>query len=222
MEYTISQVIEEVEQQYGEVRKGTVEAFRAVLQKKGVLGKNKLMGQKEVDAFKKVCQMKDDSNTWVYCMEKAVQEEYGEDLVYEHHWTTKSKLKHLKWLIETGKVTSVPYLGEVDNNKEYWHAMYEIVLENLVDLGKIDVSFDESFYTDNNPCTYVLKGKDFTYYLFGKLNHVTKKEGVVIYYNDGLEFNIMRCDFVAMGPTDEGIIGELVKAIRKQKEQEKE
>lgn len=211
MVYTVEQVMSITGQ-----KQGTVEAYRVMLQEKGVLGKNKPLDEQHLRIFTKICSTKTDSETWQKAMERGIQTEYGEVLTQEFHWVPVTKLRHLHWLIQEKKVHKEKFalVEASDREKEHWHAIFEIMIGNFAELGKVESSFDGSFGTDANACIHVLVGKDFIYYLVGRRNSVTNREELAVFYNRGIEFNVMNCEFICCGAFDEGWIKEIMIALK--------
>ncbi|WP_459195736.1 hypothetical protein [Wukongibacter baidiensis] len=192
-------------------KRGTVEQFRSELQKFKLISNNQSLDDRAVNVFKKSIEYKkNEQNTWIDSMQKAIQEEYGEEMDLPFRWTREITLKHLIWQIKKG-IVSVESCDEDYENVDF-HVVYEIMIDNFKELGKTLDVYRGSFGTDGNPITtYKCTGVDYLYYIVGKYNHITKNEDIHVFYNDGLQFNIMKCKHVCGGSCRKGRLEELWK-----------
>lgn len=221
--YSVADIMEETGQ-----KRGTVEEYRNKLVGYKIISNNQPIKEKELQTFKKAIERKENSNnTWGECIEWAIQTMYGEEIHKEFFWTNESILKYILWLIKN-KLVQIKSNYEIANCKnldiseeenfkrnERFFVIYDLIIDNFKDLAETSDTFKGSWGTDGNGAiTWVLEGEDFIYYLVGKLNPITKKEEVQIFYNDGSKFNIMRCRYICGGPADDGKISEIWDSIR--------
>jgi hypothetical protein len=192
-------------------KRGTIEQFRDELQKYKLIGNNESLNGRAVEVFRKAIEYREDGQkTWSDAMQKAIQEEYGEEMELPFYWTKEIVLKHLIWEIKEGivKVAS----DDKNDNKMDFHVIYELMIDNFRELGKSSDVYKDSFGTDGNPIiTYKCIGRDYLYYLVGKYNHITENEDIHIFYNDGVQFNIMKCKHICGGSCEKGRLEELWK-----------
>lgn len=201
-------------------KRGTVEQFRSELQKFKLIANNESLDDRAVNVFKKAIEYKKaKQNTWIDSMQKAIQDEYGEEMELPFYWTKEIILKHLIWQIEKGEA-----IVKNDNTKyesEDFHVIYQIMIDNFKELGKTQDVYKGSFGTDGNPITtYKCIGNDYLYYVVGKYNHITANEDIHVFYNDGVKFNIMKCKHICGGSCRKGRMEELWKTCSKYKQDE--
>lgn len=199
-------------------KRGTVEQFRNELQKYKLIGNNESLDDRAVKVFKKVIEYKqNEQKTWIDSMERAIQEEYGEEMELPYYWTKEIILKHLIWQIEKG-IVSVKN-GETNYESEDFHIIYHVIIDNFKELGKNVEAYKGSFGTDGNPITtYKCIGKDYLYYVVGKYNHITGSEDIHVFYNDGAQFNIMKCRHICGGSCRKGRLEELWKVCSEKRD----
>lgn len=78
-------------------------------------------------------------------------------------------------------------------------------------MGKTIDVYNKCYGTDGNSAsTFICKGKDYIYYIVGKYNSLTKQEDVHVFYNDGIEFNLMKCKHICGGYSEKGRLKELL------------
>ena len=196
-------------------KRGTIEQFRSELSKCGLLANNQELDNRAVEVFKKSIEYKNcDSKTWTIAMQRAIQEEYGEEMKLPFDWHPNTILRNLIWEIENEYVevfSDRSNSGDVD-----FHVIYEIIIDNFKELAKSFEVYDESFGTDGNPITtYKCVGEGYIYYIVGKYNHITEDEDVHVFYNEGNKFNIMKCKHICGGSARRGKISELLNICRK-------
>lgn len=197
-------------------KRGTIEQFRSVLQKYRLIEKHQSLDKRAVTTFMKAVEYKEaKENNWIESIERAIQYEYGEEMVLPHIWTRKIVLKDLIWKIKNERVT-VERVGSAfppnDVHSEEYHIVFKIIIDNFEEMGKTIDTYKNSYGTDGNPITtFICKGKNFIYYIVGKYNSITKSEDIHVFYNDGLEFNLMKCEHVCGGNSDKGKLDELWK-----------
>lgn len=204
----INMTVNEIMELTGQKR-GTIEQFRNELQKYKLIGNNESLDDRAVNVFKKVIEYKrTEQSTWIDSMQKAIQEEYGEEMELPFYWDKETVLKHLIWEIEKGVVR----VESPDDNPEDYHIVYEVIIDNFKILGEnLDV-YKDSFGTDGNSIiTYKCIGKDYLYYIVGKYNHITGNEDMHLFYNDGAQFNIMKCKHICGGSCSKGMLEQLQK-----------
>lgn len=201
---TVNEIIELTSQ-----KRGTVEQFRNELQKYRLIDNNESLDDRAVIVFRKAIEYREvEQKTWIDSMQKAIQEEYGEEMEVPFYWTNEIVLKHLIWQIKEGIVT-VEYDGKHDDKMDF-HVIYEIMIDNFKELGKSVDVYKNSFGTDENPViTYKCIGRDYLYYIVGKYNPITKNEDIHVFYNDGVQFNIMKCKYICGGNCKKGRLEEL-------------
>ena len=207
-------IVKEIMELTGQKR-GTIDLFRSELSSCGLLSNNESLDDRAVKVFRRAVNYKeDDGTTWSKAMQKAIQEEYGEEMKLPFNWDSDIILVNLIWEIENEyvKVSS----DNTDYNNPDFHVIYEIIIENFRMLGKSFDVYADSYGTDGNPIiTYKCQGSDYIYYIVGKYNAITKTEDAHIFYNDSEKFNIMRCKHICGGNSDKGRIKELLQACRK-------
>lgn len=195
-------------------KRGTVEQFRNELSKCGLISNNEELDIRAVEVFKKSIGYKEEnSSTWSKAMQRAIQEEYGEEMVLPFTWSPNIILKNLIWEINNDYVEISK--GSINSGDVDFHVIYEIIIDNFKELGKSIEVYSDSFGTDGNPITtYKCVGKNYIYYVVGKYNHITKQEDVHVFYNDGNIFNIMKCTHICGGDANKGKISELLQTCR--------
>ncbi len=203
---TVNEVMELTNQ-----KRGTVEQFRNELQNYRLIGNNESLDERAVEVFCKAIKYRGNGErTWIDSMQKAIQEEYGEEMELPFYWTNDIILNHLIWQIKKGIVKVVCGNNTIDSLD--FHIIYEIIIDNFKELGKTIDSYKNSFGTDGNGAlTYKCIGKDYLYFIVGKLNPITDNEDIHVFYNDGLDFNIMKCKHICGGSCNKGNIKELWK-----------
>lgn len=210
MMYTVVEVMELTNQ-----KKGTVELFRNELQKYKIIGNNASLDDEAVKVFRQAIQYKEEAvkKTWTECMQKAIQIEYSHKMELPFYWTNNAILNHLIWLIENKIVETV----QISNNDVLdYRAVYFVIMDNFRELGKGYDIYKNSSGTDGNPMlTFKCTGKNYLYYIAGKYNSITGEEDMHVFYNDDLEFNIMKCKHICGGNSNEGLLGELYAACVK-------
>ncbi len=195
-------------------KRGTIEQFRNVLQKYRLIDKHESLNKRAVSTFMKAVEYKEAKvNNWTDSIERAVQEEYGEEMDLPHEWDRKIILKDLIWKVKNQRVTVERVGSSIPTNgvhSEEYHIVFEIIIENFVEMGKTIDTYKNSYGTDGNPVTtFICKGKDYVYYVLGKYNSITLSEDIHVFYNDGIEFNLMKCEHICGGNGDKGQLDEL-------------
>lgn len=195
-------------------KRGTIELFRSEILRYKVIGNNQSLDERAVEVFKTAIEYRKDGNiTWVDAFQKAIQEEYSEEMELPFYWTKEIVLKHLIWSIKKGIVKVVR--DDNDDKETDFHVIYEIMIDNFKELAKFEDAYKGSFGTDGNPIiTYKCIGTDYLYYIVGKYNHVTENEDSHVFYNEGKAFNIMKCKHICGGSSDKGKLEELWKTCR--------
>lgn len=203
--------VEEIIELTSEKRE-TIEEFKAELQRFGLIGKHQSLNLRAVTTFRRAVEYSVIKKDWSDSIQRAIQEEYGEEMELPFTWLKKAILDNLIWKINNERV-NVVRVGATEGHNEDYHVVFEIIIENFAEMGKTIDVFKESFGTDGNSSnTFVCKGKDYTYYLVGKWNHVTKNEDMHVFYNDGIEFNPMKCEHICGGNSEKGILQKLLQA----------
>ncbi|MBE1556287.1 hypothetical protein [Sporosarcina limicola] len=190
-------------------KRGTIDQFRMEIQKYGLIEKHQALDLRAVTTFRKAVEYREaEQNTWSDSIQRAIQEEYGEEMKLPFIWTKEIILKNLLWQIENKKVDVVRVdnrVSAIGAHNEDFHIVYEVMISNFREMGKTIAAYNNSSGTDGNPVTtFVCKGKDYIYYLIGKYNTITKSEDIHVFYNDGIEFNIMKCEHICGGNSDKG------------------
>lgn len=202
---TVSEIMELTDQ-----KRGTVEQFRGELIKYGLIANNESLDNRAFETFKKSIEYKNEEETWVRAMTKAIHEEYGEEMTLPFAWSPNVILQNLIWEIKNGLVK---VFGS-DNDYDF-HIIFEVIIDNFKEMGKIFTDYENSFGTDGNQIiTYKCMGTDYIYYIVGKYNHITSNEDIHVFYNDGSQFNIMRCKHICGGDSSKGKIAQLNAACR--------
>lgn len=193
-------------------KRGTVEQYRNELQKHKIIGNNESLDNRAFEVFKKVILYKESEQiTWVNSMQRAIQEEYGEEMDLPFHWTKEIILKNLIRAIEKD---TIEVTGDMldEKNEDDFFIIFHLIIDNFKELSKTYDTYSGSFGTDGNPITtFKLCGKDYIYYIVGKYNHLTRSEDIHLFYNEGAEFNIMRCKHICGGSANKGRLAELWK-----------
>jgi hypothetical protein len=206
----ITMTVNEIIQLTGQKR-GTVEQFRNELQKYRLIGNNESLDDRAVMVFKRAVEYREvGHSTWIDSMQKAIQEEYGEEMELPFYWTKEIILKHLIRQINKGVVRVE--VGNTDVDTDDFHIIYELIIDNFKELGESLDVYKGSFGTDGNPVnTYKCIGNGYLYYIVGKHNHMTDSEDIHVFYNDGEQFNIMKCKHICGGNCSKGRLEELWK-----------
>lgn len=206
--------IDEIMQQTGQKR-GTVEQFRNELSRYSLIEKHQAMNEKFFKTFKKAVEYKAvlENTTWSECMQRAIQEEHGEDMKLPYYFTKNSILKNLIYEVDKGIVTTKQVGSPDDPN---FHVVYNIIINNFAEIGReIDV-YKDSYGTAGNPMsTFVCEGSGYIYYIVGKYNSITGNEDMHVFFNDHATFNIMKCTHVCGGDANKGKLAELYEACSK-------
>lgn len=190
------------------LQRGTIEQFRNELQKYQIIKNNESLNERAVTVLQKAIEYKiNGQNTWSVAMQKSIQEEYSEELKLPFEWTTTIHLKHLIWLIENDQLKLI---GDTHDNVLEFHVIYQVIIDNFIELGKKHEAYQGSFGSDGNPViTFKCVGENFCYYIVGKLNHITGDEDIHLFYCDSAHFNIMRCNHICGGSAEKGLLKEL-------------
>lgn len=202
---TVNEIVEMTGQ-----KRGTVEQFRNELQKHKIIGNNESLDRRAVEVFRKAILYKEsEQTTWGESMQRAIQEEYGEEMDLPFHWTKEIILKQLIRAIEMGVVKVAGDMIDGVDHEDFF-VVFHLIIDNFKELSKTLDVYKGSFGTDGNPITtFKLSGRDFLYYVVGKYNHLTRSEDIHVFYNEGVEFNIMRCKHICGGSADKGRLAEL-------------
>lgn len=209
---TIDEIIEQTSQ-----NRETIEEFRIKLQEYGLIGIHKSLDQRAVETFRKAVEyfeaIEDKETDWSDSVQRAIQEEYGEEMKLPFVWENDILLKNLIWKIKNRRVN----VGRANNeirgteHSEDFHIIYQIIIDNFEIMGKTIDVYNKCYGTDGNPAsTFICKGKDYIYYIVGKYNGLTKQEDVHVFYNDGIEFNLMKCKHICGGYSEKGRLKELL------------
>lgn len=200
--------IDEIMQQTGQ-KKGVIERFRNELAKYGLIEKHQAVDEKAFKTFKKAVEYKKnlEDNTWSSCMQRAIQEEYGEDMNLPYYFTKNIILKNLIYEVDKGIVITKQVGNPDDPN---FHIVYNIIIDNFAEIGREIDAYKESYGTAGNPMTtFVCEGNGYIYYIVGKYNTITKNEDMHVFYNDHATFNIMKCTHICGGDANNGMLAEL-------------
>lgn len=209
--YTVNEIMNLTNQ-----KRGTIEQFRSELITYGIITNNESIDDRSLEVFKKaiICKSEEDI-TWSQSMKKAIQNEYCEDMKLPFKWSSNIILNNLIWQIDTEKVL-VQSINDLVENGDEIHIICNTIIANFKELGKIYDDYFDSFSTDCNSCTtYKCSGEDYIYYVIGKINHLTGNEDIHVFYNDGKNFNIMRCEHICGGNCEKGILKELWRVCSK-------
>lgn len=192
--------------------RGTVENFRRELLDFGVLQNNQSMDGRNLKALQQAMEYKEKNDyPWTRLMRRVISEEYKKELMPPFYWSTKIHVRHLLWMMKKGLVT----VEKIDDSHPLEsYIFYDIMVDNFVELANEIHHYKQSRHTDGNPLlSYKITGLDFVYYTVGKLNHDTGEEDLHLFYNEGLHFNIMRCQHIIGGSTDYGVLKALYEAL---------
>lgn len=211
--YTVSDVMEQTNQ-----KRGTIEQFRNELVRHHLLLNNQGLDERNLDTLKQAILLKETEGVgWQEAFQRAIQDAYSDEMKWPFEWTNHIILKYLIREVTTGGFESVDRLGDLNSADS--SNVYMLIIDNFIELGKKDPTYNKSFGTDGNPVTtYKLTGKDDFYYVVGKYNAVTQSEDIHIFYNDGLRFSPMKCRHVCAGKANIGQMKELWVACSKRTE----
>lgn len=189
----------------------SIEQFKNELQTYGLIKNDKLLDKRALSTFQQAIQYKEiNEYNWNDAMQRAIQEEYGEEMLSHFSWKTEIILKNLIWKIKHKKIDVISINNTVSEGNEDFHVIYQIIIDNFEELGKEIPIYKYSSGTDGNPITtFICKGKDHMYYLVGKYNSFTKSEDMHVFYNDDTEFNIMKCTHICGGSSNKGKLKDL-------------
>jgi hypothetical protein len=190
------------------LKRGTIDQFRIKMQEYELISNNQSLNQRAVDVLCKADSYRNENNvTWDEAMYKMILLEYDSELRVEHYWTNKTIVNNLIWLIEN-KIVKVKMVDSKDQRD--FHDIYRVMIDNFADLGKVIKHYEPSKGTDGNPTlNFKVYGKDYIYYFIGKYNKHTDHEDMHIFYNEGLEFNIMRCKYLLSAHCNGDLLKEL-------------
>lgn len=91
---TIDEIIEQTSQ-----NRETIEEFRIKLQEYGLIGIHKSLDQRAVETFRKAVEyfeaIEDKETDWSDSVQRAIQEEYGEEMKLPFVWENDFLLKNL-------------------------------------------------------------------------------------------------------------------------------
>lgn len=206
MLYSVNEIINLTNQ-----KRGTVESFRDELLSQEIIKNNQSLDDRAFQVFKNSIKYKnsEDNTTWKIAMKKAIQQEYGAELKLPFRWTSSIIVQDIIWNINNNNI-SVEDINELSNDKNEYHILFEVMIDNFKELGKDYDDYIDSFGTDcNGNLTFKCSGEDYSYYILGKWNHITKEEDIHVFFNEGKNFNIMRCKHICGGSAEKGILKEL-------------
>jgi len=158
------------------------------------------------------------TGTLKYAMHKAIQTHYVDQIEFPFEWTQSSKITYLNRLIQTN---SLKYewldlfpLSKNNNNSEKTEdhfIVYDLLLNNFANLGNTKFGvYRGSNSVDGEPNNnHKFVGADHFYLVIGKLNSITREDDLHVFYNEGAEFNMMRCQYIGGGSQLRGITKEL-------------
>lgn len=195
-------------------KRGTVEQFRNELSKYSLIEKHQAVDEKAFKTFKKAVEYKEElQNKWSDSMQRAIQEEYGEDMKLPFYFTKNSILENLIWEIDKG-IVNIKTVGTADDPN--FHIVFNIIVTNFAELArKMDV-YKDSYPNAGSPMTtFICEGKEYIYYVIGKYNSITGKEDIHVFYNDSANFNIMKCTHICGGDSEKGMLDKLYNACSK-------
>lgn len=195
-------------------KKELLDEFINQLERFKLLECNEQLDERALEVFKNLMIYKENDDEYNYdVIQKAIQEEYLEEMKLPFFWSNKAILKDLIWKINKGDVLieNLSMRKEIDN-----HIIDEIIIDNFVEIGQTIDVYNKSFITDGNySITYKCLGKDYIYYIVGKRNAVVKEQDDMhIFYNDGLEFNIMKCKHLCAGSYKSELFETILKLCR--------
>ena len=190
-------------------KRGTVEKFRSELQKYKLIGNNESIDSRAFKVFELAISYRNSNDTtWEDSIQKQILQEYGEEMNLPFYWTLDIEIKHLIWLIRNNEVNVK--CADTDGESEDFHVIYKVIIDNFKELASAEEIYSGSFGTDGNPLfTYKCIGDSFVYYIVGKYNHITREENIHVFYNDGLKFNIRRCEHICGGAPQKGRLKKL-------------
>ncbi len=206
MLYSVNEIINLTNQ-----KRGTVESFRDELLSQEIIKNNQSLDDRAFQVFKNSIKYKSQDNiTWKIAMKKAIQQEYGSELKLPFRWVSSIIIKDIIWNINNNKNFSVQDINELSMNKDEYHILFEVMIDNFKELGRDYEDYRDSFGTDcNGNLTFKCSGEDYCYYILGKWNHITQEEDIHVFFNEGKNFNIMRCKHICGGSAEKGILKEL-------------
>ena len=210
MKYTVQAIIEYFERQGILVKQGTIENFRSKLFDFGILKNNQSMSAKHLEVFEKIVSEKTDSVTWESLMLKHIFSDLSQEINSPFRWTDKIIIRDLIWKLNRNQYHVFPFELCSDSDIDDCH-VFNCIIDNFVELGKIYPEYQSSQGSDGNPITsYKIQTEDGRYYyLIGKLNPLTKHEDVHLFYNNLPFFDVMACRHITSGNCDDGPFHEL-------------
>lgn len=201
--------IEYIIEKSGEERE-TVEQFIKTLQKYKLIGNNYSLDNRALETFEKIIQLQKNNSefTLSYYIEKEIQEEYGEDIHIKFYWSKESILNDLLWKIENEVVRVEKRREKFDEDDHIFRTLVDNFDDTTIaaEMFQKDTGGKQNF----NLCFKCL-GSNYIYYLAGRLNTLTLKEEMHVFYNEGLDFNIMKCKYICGGNCEKGKIGTIFK-----------
>lgn len=206
--YTVNDVMEKTAQ-----KRGTVDNFRSELQKLKLMSNNERFDKRALETFQKAIQFKEENDcTWIHATHWAIQMEYAEEMSRPFEWSTSIHFKYLTYLVKNNLV-EVKSVGMDSESSLDFYAIFHVIIDNFKEMGANHNIYKPSQPTGGNAATFKCIGDNFFYYVVGKYNHYTKEEDLHVFYNDGLVFNLMKCQYIGGGRTEKGRLRDLLDAV---------
>ncbi|KGP77412.1 MULTISPECIES: hypothetical protein [Paenibacillus] len=206
--FTVNDVMELTDQ-----RRGTVDNFRSELQKLNLMSNNERFDKRALETFRKAIEFKEENDcTWIHANNWAIQMEYAEEMSRPFEWSTSIHFKYLTYLNENHLVDVKHIVTDLMSTIDFF-AVFHVIIDNFKDMGAKYNIYKASQPTDGNALAFKCKGDDFFYYVVGKYNYYTKEEDVHVFYNDGLVFNIMKCQYIGGGRKESERLKDLVNSV---------
>ncbi|KQN96980.1 hypothetical protein [Paenibacillus sp. Leaf72] len=189
----------------------SIEFFINELKKYKVKCGYEFLNKNELEVFKKgLGYSKNNDKNLTLCMHRAIQEEYGEDLTLPFYWDKKLIIQQLIDQIRRGEVSITKHLLSAGLQSDLG-SILQVITTNFLELGKTHPTYAGSHGGAGSAgYTFMLSGKDYMFLLIGKRNYLIEQEESHLFYNEGLEFNMMRCRHITGGPVEKGMMKKLL------------
>lgn len=121
------------------------------------------------------------------------------NFVSNFYVTKRTIFENLLWLIENGKVR-VQWGQSINDSGEFYHLVYEAIINNFVYLSEETVNYNGNHTggLGDPSLTYRLQANsgDYTYFSVGKFNPITESEDILLFYMDGVEYDLMKLKLI--------------------------